>query len=337
MRHIGLAVGMMSLGGCGLFGFGGGDDGSGDGGSGDADASWSGGASRPTDGGHDGGHDGGYTEPATTGIEMTGADNMLPDDEMCPCVADNEDIYLLSDNGSIWSFDPQSLEFDFIKDVVCGGMTDTFSMGVSRKGRAWVQYFSGDIYTVDLKDPDAECLDPGFVNDDPLFPNFGMAFVANSITDPCDKLYAHSGIGPDVIGPGSGALGVIDPKTLALSQIAAIDYGWGELAGTGDGRLFAFEGSAPPILTQYDKDSGAVLDAWPLPSLPSPDAFAFAYWGGFFYLFTEPSPPTGYSMVTRYDFYDLDGEGMVLSTIVDQAPIRVVGAGVSTCAPPDPQ
>lgn len=337
---MGLLVGLCSLGGCGLFDFGDSADGSGYDGDG-GDASNTAGNSAPTDGSLDGGgfvDDGGqYTEPETTGIEMTGADNMLPDDQMCPCVDDNDDIYLLSDVGSIWSFDPQNLEFEFITDVICGGMTDTFSMGVSRKGRAWIQYFTGDLYTVDLKDPGSPCKDPGFVNDHPLFPNFGMAFVANSINDPCDKLYAHSGIAPDVIGPGSGALGVIDPQTITLSQVASIDYGWGELAGTGDGRLFAFEGTAPPVLTQYDKDTGAVLDAWPLPSLPSPDAFAFAYWGGFFYLFTEPDPPTGYSMVTLYDFYDLNGEGMVLSTLIPQAPIRVVGAGVSTCAPPDPQ
>jgi hypothetical protein len=210
-------------------------------------------------------------------------------------------------------------------------MTDTFSMGVSRKGRAWIEYFSGDIYTLDLKDPGAECKDPGFVNDDPLFPNFGMAFVANSATDRCDQLYVHSGISPELSGEDIGALGVIDPQTLKISHVAPIDYAWGELAGTGDGRLFALEGYSPPVLSEYDKDTGMILGSRALPALGVLDAFAFAFWGGQFYFFTTPDPPTGFSQVVSYDY---STQGAELTTIVEQAPIRVVGAGVSTCAPP---
>lgn len=347
MKRVGW-MGLLLACGCGLFDFGDSDSDSNSNGNSNADTRPSFSASLPTEG-QDGGWytdgwvtagwntEAGYTEPYTTGIEMTGADNMLPEDAMCPCVADNDDIYVLSDAGQIWSFDPRTEDFKFITDVDCGGMTETFSMGVSRKGRAWVQYFTGDLYTVDLKDPGSACKDPGFVDHNPLFPTFGMAFVANSEADPCDKLYAHSGIAPDVVGNDVGALGVIDPKTLELTEVARIDYGWGELTGTGDGRLFAFEGTSPTILNQYDKDTGAVIDSWPLPGLASPNAFAFAYWGGYFYFFTEPEFPTGHSIVSKFDFYDLDGGGMALSTIVDEAPIRIVGAGVSTCAPPDPQ
>ncbi len=344
---LGLATGLLLLGGCGLFDFDSdSDSNSGDGGSNNSRGSWTltetyGGLTDGQDGGwwSDSWYtEGGYTEPPTTGIEMTGADNMLPDDEiMCPCVDDNDDIYVLSDAGAIWSFDPETYEFTFITEVKCGGMYDTFSMGVSRKGRAWIEYFTGDIFTLDLKDPGSECKDPGFKNDDPLFPTFGMAFVANSLTDPCDKLYVHSGIAPEVVGDDVGALGYIDPQTIELVNVAPIDYGWGELTGTGDGRLFAFEGSAPPILSEYDKDTGLVLDSWPLPGLVSANAFAFAYWGGYFYFFTEDELSTGYSKVTEYDFYDIKGEGTILRTVVEQAPMRIVGAGVSTCAPPDPQ
>ncbi|MBK7823890.1 hypothetical protein [Nannocystis sp.] len=275
------------------------------------------------------------TDPPTTGIEPTGADNELPDSDQCPCVADNEDIYVLSSTGSVWSFDPTDTSFDFITDIVCGGMSETFSMGVSRKGRAWVQYVTGDLFTVDLKDPGTACKDPGFNNTDPLFPNFGMAFVANSVDDPCDKLHAHSAIDPGLIGPDVGALGVIDPKTLVLSEIASIDYAWGELTGTGDGRLYAFQGQAPPHIAEYDKATGEVLGTWPLPGLENPDAFAFASWGGDFYLFmTHPDDfGVGLSQVIHVDFDESDGAGKAITTIVDEAPIRIVGAGVSTCAP----
>jgi hypothetical protein len=328
---------------CGLFGGGfeeGDGDGDGDGGNGNGDAergdsddegwtdAWTSDA-WPTEGGSNS-----QGEPTTTGIEPTGADNDLPEGDQCPCVADNADIYVLSELGSIWSFDPTDYSFDFITDVSCGGMTDTFSMGVSRKGRAWVQYFGGDIYTVDLTDPGSPCKDPGFENDLPLFPNFGMAFVGNSPDDPCDKLYAHSGIEPGLIGEDVGALGVIDPQTLVLSEIGKIDFAWGELTGTGDGRLFAFQGDAPPLIGQYDKTDGTLLDSFPLPGLASPSAFAFAYWGGDFYLFmTTEDDFYGMSRVVHVDYDESEGDGKAITTIVDEAPIRIVGAGVSTCAP----
>lgn len=335
----------VALGGCG-FGLFGGDDasGGGDGGDGGGDGwgedggSSKGGGGTPTEGGGDGWGEGDteWTEsgPPTTGIEPTGADNELPEEDQCPCVADNQDIYLLSDNGSIWSLDPTDNSFTFITDVECGGMTDTFSMGVSRKGRAWLQYVSGDLYTVDLTDPGSPCKDPGFISGAPKFPNFGMAFVSNDASDYCDKLYAHSGIAPELEGPGVGALGVIDPQTLVLSEIVAIDHAWGELTGTGDGRLFAFQGYEETWIREYDKATGAVLGTWPLPGLASPGAFAFAYWGGDFYLFvTDPEDLVGASHVLHLDFDESDGNGVVLTTLIESAPIRVVGAGVSTCAP----
>jgi len=333
MRRSSLLWCSLVLSGCGFGLFGGhnDDDGGYEGGDeGDGGNSVSVGGSSADEGG------GGVTEGGgpTTGIEPTGADNEPPVDGQCPCVADNEDIYVLSDYGSIWSFDPSDLSWTFIANIECGGMTSTFSMGVSRKGRAWVQYIDGDLYTVDLKDPGSACKDPGFQSDHPKFPNFGMAFVTNDVSDHCDKLYAHSGIAPDLEGPGVGALGVIDPQTLVLSEIAAIEYAWGELTGTGDGRLFAFEGATDTWIREYDKVTGAVLGTWPLPGLASPGAFAFAYWGGDFYLFvTKPDDLEGQSVVLHLDFDESEGNGMALTTVVETAPIRIVGAGVSTCAP----
>jgi len=343
-RTWGLGGAALLLCGCGglLFGGdGGGGDGDGDGDDDDGretrnDGGDGEGGSEVT--GWNGGDEGWDSEndssPPTTGIEPTGADNELPEGDDCPCVADNEDIYVLSDLGTIWRFDPQSVEFTYITEIDCGGMLDTFSMGVSRKGRAWVQYQSGDLYTVDLKDPGSACKDPGFQPGNPLFPNFGMAFVADSADQTCDKLYAHSGIGAGVEGPDAGALGVIDPQTIVLSEIAKIDSGWGELTGTGDGRLFAFEGSEQTFLVEYDKDTAQVLGKWPLPGIENPSAFAFAFWGGDFYMFTtEPDDLVNGSHVVHVDFDGSDGDPMALTLLIDEAPLRIVGAGVSTCAP----
>ncbi|MEZ4448079.1 MAG: hypothetical protein R3B09_01285 [Nannocystaceae bacterium] len=269
-----------------------------------------------------------------TTIEPTGADND-PEAE-CPCAPGTELIYVLSDSGEIWSFDPKTADFDFVAQVWCGGFTSTFSMGVSRRARAWIQYQHGDVYTVDLNDPDnpINCLDPGFEPIKPaLYANFGMAFVANSMEDPCDKLYAHSATEPEGVGPGVGALGVIDPVSLELSTIAPINYAWGELTGTGNGRLFAYEGYAPPILTEYDKSNGEVLSSLPLPQIDGQSAFAFAWWGGDFYLFADDDPfGSSTSQVWHLDYDESDGDGQAVKGLL-KAPIRIVGAGVSTCVP----
>lgn len=270
-----------------------------------------------------------------TDIEPTGADN---DPEAgCPCAQGTELIYVLSDEGTLWSFDPVTTSFAHVADVACGGMSTTFSMAVSRKGRAWIQYLDGDLYTVDINDPadPIECKDPGFSPDNPEFPQFGMAFVANDALDPCDKLYVHSCIEPDLLGPDVGALGEVDPQTLELSTIAPIDYGWGELAGTPDGRLFAFEGDEPPFIAEYDKMTGEVLDALPLPGLSRGAASAFAGWGGDFYLFIA-GELDAVSSVWHIDYDASDGNGQALTQLMPAAPVRIVGAGVSTCAPPVP-
>ena len=43
------------------------------------------------------------------------------------------------------------------------------------------------------------------------------------------------------------------------------------------------------------------------------------------------------SQVWHLDYDDSNGTGQQLSLLLPEAPIRIVGAGVSTCAPPDPQ
>ncbi len=98
-----------------------------------------------------------------------------------------------------------------------------------------------------------------------------MAFVANSLNDPCDKLYAHSGISPDLQGPDVGALGVIDPQTLELSTIAGIDYAWGELTGTGTGQAVRVPGlvAGAPHRVRARRPPVTCIDVLPLPGLQS--------------------------------------------------------------------
>jgi hypothetical protein len=262
-----------------------------------------------------------------------------PDPAACPCGQNADLVYVLSDDAELWTYDPATNAFARLGSFSCdaGPLSGTFSMGVARSGVAWVMYMpGGDIFHVDVNDANS-CSDPGYTPGQNGFTLFGMAFVSDSVDDPCDALYAHSFSGSIAgfsEGFDSGRLGRLD-ENLSPQFIADIDYDGGELTGTADGRLFAFAGENPAKLIEYDKDTGAVLETTPLDGLELTNAFAFAFWGGDFYFFTEGDSGGGGpfsspdSKVTKLDH---DGDGQ-LSTVNDSAPLRVVGAGVSTCAP----
>ncbi|MCY1005324.1 hypothetical protein OV079_07000 [Nannocystis pusilla] len=63
-------------------------------------------------------------------------------------------------------------------------------------------------------------------------------------------------------------------------------------------------------------------------------AFAFAFFAGDFYFFTDSDNDLFNSEVTHLDYDDSDMNGVQDLTVLTQdAPLLVVGAGVSTCAP----
>ena len=126
----------------------------------------------------------------------------------------------------------------------------------------------------------------------------------------------------------SKGLATIDTVTFGLNVIGPFSppiFG-AELTGTGDGRLFGFftkETSGSRII-EIDKLSASVVAGNDLPVGTPNDAFAFAFWGGDFYVFTGTTGGTG---VTR--FRPSDGSSANLTN----HPQTIVGAGVSTCAP----
>jgi len=204
----------------------------------------------------------------------------------------NDRIFVLSDDAELWTYDPVSNAFELVAPVPCGGGS-AFSMAVDPLGRAWVLFADTHaIATLDLASP-AACDDPGYTKDQEGFGLFGMAFSSASAIDACAKLYVHSysGAGPFGEGKDAGRLGVIDPATGQLTPIGPIDYDGGELAGTGDGRLFAFAGVAPAKLVEYDKATAKPVATTPL-GLEKTNASAFAFFAGDIYFFTE-APPAG--------------------------------------------
>jgi hypothetical protein len=287
------------------------------------------------------------TAPQTT----TGTDDTGPGDtgdtgetstgepEACPCpdleVALDDGIFVLSKTAQLWKYFPTTQALEMLGPIDCGVEPSTFSMGVDRQGFAWVQFSDLQLRKIDVTDV-AQCSDPGFAPMQQGIENFGMAFVSNSAEDKCDRIYGnhYNGVAE---GAQVAEFFSVDPVTLDVVVHGMSDYGLAELTGTGDGRAFLFAGPDPSRLVEVDKASGATIAITPLPGVKTGGGFAFAFFAGDFYFFTD-AESDGSSEVTRIDYDDSDNNGQQdLDVVLEDAPIRIVGAGVSTCAPLVPQ
>ena len=204
-------------------------------------------------------------------------------------------IYVLGVNHELYSFYPPTLAFTFIGDVHCPSTAEANSMAVTRSGLAFANYADGTLYEVSTAN--AACKSVPYDPNQHGFLTFGMGYAADS--DGGETLYV-SGQG-DVIAQG---LATIDTSTFMLAFIAQYDPTQlnCELTGTGDGRLFGFcpfgDGS---YLSEFDPSSAKVLSTVQLSTAGGGGnrTWAFAFWGGEFYLFTGPDDAP--SSVTKYD------------------------------------
>lgn len=259
----------------------------------------------------------------------------------CDCDDKADLIYLWGSDKHIWRYNPSAKEGEGFEDLGNPGCEiplgqHPFSMGVDRQAKAWLSIrSSGTLFTFDPKTP-GSCKETTHKPGTEGFTLFGMAFVEHPNDGRCDQLYLHSfdGTTPSE-GEGSGKLGVMDPETLKIKTIGPINFNGGELTGTGDGRLFAFSGK-PGRLIEYDAKTAKIVKEVDLGSLELSSSFAFAFWGGDFYFFTDSLGTIPIqSKITKLDY---TGDGSVKT--LGKAPLRVVGAGVSICAPleePPPQ
>jgi hypothetical protein len=193
-------------------------------------------------------------------------------------------------------------------------------MAVDRQGVAWVLYDDGSLYNVSTED--ASCTPTTFVTDDPSFQQFGMGFVADAPGSASETLYVASYYG--------GGLGTIDTRNLSLSSVGpydAIDQ-MAELTGTYGAELYGFFTTAPPIVARIDPATAKILSQAPQPTLDIGAAWAMAFWGGDFWLFTAPGAE---SQIDRYR----PSDGTTV-TVKSNVGFHIVGAGVSTCAPLGP-
>jgi hypothetical protein len=257
---------------------------------------------------------------------------MLPDVVVPDCVdAGITYIYLISSQNELIRFYPPDLSITTIGTISCPTTTpaNPFSMAVDRKGIAYVLFENGELFRVSTLT--AICTATTYVSNSDLFPTaFGMGFSANK-ADQGETLFIA---GTTTQGSGlTSRLGVINTENFAVSVGAQLsqDIGDPELTGTGDSRLFGFAPSDPfmPHFAEIDKATSKVLSDEILDlQLNSIAGWAFAAWGGDFYIFTSELHE-GPSSIHRYT-----PGGSLSPPLVKQLDgLNIVGAGVSTCAP----
>ena len=273
-----------------------------------------GGDELPGDGGTPG--DGG--EPEDTGVVGDGGvvDDPAPEDD---CTETSDLVYVLSrDDNRLYTFDPTTLSFSSLGRVDCGSSQSPGSMAVDRSGTAWVRFADNRVYGVALETMD--CSPAGYSDRDTSFDSFGMGFATDSADTWREQLYIANG----------DTLAVLDSTSWSLRELGPMPS-QSELTGNAEGELWAILPlESPAQLVQVDKDHGDVLETIRMPSFPDPsdiDTFAFATWGGSFWIFVR-----SYGMGESTDVYQVTGTGL-FSKVSDNIGFDIVGAGVSTCAP----
>lgn len=252
------------------------------------------------------------------GLTTSGTGAGGPGDD---CAEEAKLVYVIGQDNELYSFYPPTLEVKLIGVIDCPTSFATpFSMAVDRKGIAWIVFSDGKLYNVDVKT--AACSATAFAPSQSNFTTFGMGFVSDTPGSSAETLYVA-----DYLGKG---LAKIDTTTLKLSVVGPWDTlsGAAELTGTGDARVFGFFQASPIIIAEIDKNSGKILSQAPQPTVNIGSGWAFAFWGGDFWLFTSP---TGQSQIDQYR--PSDG---TTKTVKTNLGTNIVGAGVSTCAPVEP-
>jgi hypothetical protein len=260
---------------------------------------------------------------AGTGGQGDGGGTPLQNPDETDCGDVGKVIYVVSEENKLLSFDPQTLAFKSIGTLACSGFSTPFSMAVDRKGVAFVLYSDGNIYKVSTTD--ASCAPSGYKALQKGWSLFGMGWVSDTAGTNQETLFVIDGTKDS----GNAGLGKITTQG-QLALVGNFDGGLSgrraEVTGRGDGKLFGFfvdAGTSKSSVAEIDRTSGHIISNV-AQDLPPITAWAFAHWGGSFYLFNGNG---GTSHVHKYT----PDKGT--TEVVTDAGVTIVGAGVSTCAP----
>ncbi|MBQ9243502.1 MAG: hypothetical protein IJ165_09850 [Proteobacteria bacterium] len=259
--------------------------------------------------------------------DLTCQDGDCPEENNC--ALDAQFIYLVDDSYNLIKFNPGSPTEDYLSILFslrnCHTSATPFSMAVDRDANAWVLYQDSTLVKVNIATQACTYVTQFNANGSGLS-LFGMAFSLDAIGAKTDTLF----IGDQAT---YGNFGKIDTAAMTYTRLATFPNYYEktpELTGTGHAKLYAF---APGIYTQHiseiDKATGNVITDYQVPGAGnSINAWAFAHWGGYYFMFETVGSN---NKILRFD-----PNTQQTDTFMEYTPYRVVGAGVSTCAPTVP-
>ena len=246
------------------------------------------------------------------------------------CSTEAKLVYVLSDTNVLYSFDPPAKIFKKIGTLNCNPEMQVNSMAIDRNAVAWVNYVSDDlsetgaIYKASTKD--ASCDPAPVVSLSGSWHRIGMGYSTNGAGSTGETLFVTGTPGLGGNGPGLGKIENGSLVPISNFSPSAFTGQSAELTGTGDGRLFGYFTTSPVQVGEIDKATGAVTNTKVISGLEVPSAWAFSFWGGDFYLYAAS---LGNSRVSRYR----PSDGSIDNNYMTDIGFRIVGAGVSTCAP----
>jgi hypothetical protein len=251
------------------------------------------------------------------------------------CSAEAKLVYIVAEDGDLLSFDPSTtpptvVDLGSLGGCPTSGDETPFSMGVDRDAIAWVLSSNGNLFRVDIKN-NLACTSSGMTADQQGMDLFGMGFVTNDVGGTIEQLFIAGSATP---GQGASTLGTLSFPDLKVHPIHALS-GSPELTGNSNAELWGFyPDTTPPKISKIDKTNGTENPNYPLSSLAGqPSAWAFAFWGGDFYVFLQKD------LETETTVYHVNGTTGALmhqwttSQLIGGSSHSIVGAGVSTCAP----
>jgi hypothetical protein len=244
------------------------------------------------------------------------------------CPDDAKLVYVVDQNNTLSRFDPITRTFADLGRLSCPAafLATPFSMSVDRDATAWVLYSSGELFKVSTE---TLACSPTTWSAPSGVPQFGMGFSTDTAGGSTDTLFIAGGSSPTQT---TSALHRVNPQTLGASPVGTVT-GWPELTGTGSAELWGFfpttpAGGGTPRIEQIDKTTGAGLRSFTLSQLAGePAAWAFAFFGGDFYVFLMRSNELSTTV------YQVDGTTGMIEGMTPAGGRTIVGAGVSTCAP----
>lgn len=233
-------------------------------------------------------------------------------------------IYVVDRDDNLLRYQPDLNSLTVIGTLDCPGTASPFSMAVSRDAVAYLLQSDLKLYRVDIADASCEATN---YRTDEVFEAFGMGFVASSSGPSPETLFIAGG---SETGLGRSQLGTLDLATFAANPLGEVG-GSAELTGNGNGELWGFFPDISPMLVrQLDKANGAALREFDVSTIDpnsSPQAWAFAFWGGRYYVFYQSTSDTSTSI------YRLTPDTGRVQQVRAETGYQIVGAGVSICAP----